>query len=80
MQMKMKMTADAGKKPFLRLHREICLSCAACVAVCGPGALLLHGLELAYDKDRCEPCADCLRVCPVMALEPIRGTFYREAP
>ena len=71
--------ADAGKKPFLHLHRETCLSCAACVAVCEPGALVLRGLELVYDKERCEPCADCLRVCPVMALTPLNGTFYKEA-
>lgn len=67
-----------GEDPFLRLYRERCLSCAACVAVCEPRALLLRGLELVYLPERCEPCADCLRVCPVMALAPARGSFYRE--
>lgn len=73
------MNESGGKKPFLRLDRARCLSCAACVAVCEPEALRLKGLRLEYLPERCEPCADCLRVCPVMALEPLSGRFYREA-
>ncbi len=68
-----------ARRPFLRIDRDECLSCAACVAVCEPEALLLHGLELHYSAEACTACAECLRVCPTAALLPTEGRFYREA-
>jgi hypothetical protein len=66
-------------KPFLTIARDECLSCAACVAVCPPQALLLHGLELAFDDASCTGCAECFRICPTAALLPTSGRFYKES-
>jgi pyruvate formate lyase activating enzyme len=53
---------------------EKCLLCGACVAACGNGA---HRLTQAangpfvheYDRSVCSGCAECVRACPVGALE-----------
>ena len=63
--------------PFLRIDRARCLSCAACVAVCGEQSLLIHGLDLHFSPGTCTSCAECFRVCPTAAVVPIRGHYYR---
>ncbi len=73
-------SAGARLKPFLSIDRERCVSCAACVAVCPPEALLIHGLELAFSDEACTRCAECFRICPTAALVPSSGRFYKEAP
>ena len=73
------MSVRTRVKPFLRIDRERCVSCAACVAVCPPEALLLHGLELAFVDEACIACAECFRICPTAALLPTSGRFYKEA-
>ncbi|MBM3320059.1 MAG: 4Fe-4S binding protein [Candidatus Eisenbacteria bacterium] len=72
------MTQRIGAQPFLRIDREKCLSCAACVAVCPLEALLLAGLDLVFAEETCTGCAECFRVCPTAALLPESGRFYRE--
>ena len=67
-------------EPFLRIARNLCLSCAACVAVCEPQSLLLRGLELTFGALTCTGCSECLRICPTAALLPTAGRFYKEKP
>jgi len=69
---------DTAAADFLRIDRDRCLSCGACVAVCPAEALLLEGLHLRFDREECVRCGECLSICPRAALLP--GAPDREAP
>jgi ferredoxin len=53
---------------MLRIHREICGYCGACVSVCPQGALELIDAYLTVDES-CSDCRLCVKVCPLGALE-----------
>lgn len=72
--------AKSAVRPFLEILHERCVACAACVAVCEPESLVLHGLTLVFDAESCTSCVDCFRVCPAAALAPTSGRYYREDP
>lgn len=50
------------------IDREMCLSCAACPAVCHTAALTVTGLRLEIVAGLCDNCLLCTKVCPVGAL------------
>ena len=52
----------------LAISPMLCYQCAACVAVCGDDALLLHPHHLSVDDEACTCCSDCVVVCPAGAL------------
>lgn len=54
---------------MIRIRREICGYCGACVSVCPEGALELVDAYLEIDNERCKDCRICVRVCPLGALE-----------
>ncbi len=53
---------------FIKVERERCDLCGACVAVCAPLALRVTGASLIYDAAACTACGDCVITCPVEAL------------
>jgi len=53
--------------PLLKINKEECTGCGACIDVCPFGALSLVDDVLEVD-DQCNACGACLDVCPVDAL------------
>jgi electron transfer flavoprotein alpha subunit len=53
--------------PLLKIDKDKCIGCGACVDVCPFGALTLVD-DLAVVNDKCTACGACLEVCPVNAL------------
>lgn len=53
--------------PLLKIDKDKCIGCGACVDVCPFGALTLVD-DLAVVNDKCTACGACLGVCPVYAL------------
>jgi ferredoxin len=53
---------------MLKIRREVCGYCGACVSVCPEGALELIDAYLSVD-DSCRNCGICARICPLGALE-----------
>ncbi len=43
-------------------------NCSRCLDVCSPGALSLHGRQIAIDKESCTECMACVSVCPQDAM------------
>jgi electron transfer flavoprotein alpha subunit/NAD-dependent dihydropyrimidine dehydrogenase PreA subunit len=53
--------------PLLKIDKDKCIGCGACIDVCPFGALILVD-DLAVVNDKCTACGACLDVCPVNAL------------
>jgi len=53
--------------PLLKINKEECTGCGACIDVCPFGALSLVDDVLEVDE-QCNACGACLDVCPVDAL------------
>ena len=46
-----------------------CISCGACTAVCGSGALSLgEDAKLDFDSEKCVLCERCVAACPMGVL------------
>ncbi|MDD4126225.1 MAG: 4Fe-4S binding protein [Methanomicrobium sp.] len=54
---------------MIKVRREVCGYCGACVSVCPEGAIELIDAYLSVDNETCKLCKICLRVCPLGALE-----------
>ncbi|EHQ35849.1 4Fe-4S binding protein [Methanoplanus limicola] len=54
---------------MIKVRREVCGYCGACVSVCPKGALELVDAYLSVDYDNCKNCNICVKVCPLGALE-----------
>lgn len=53
----------------IRLDKEACMHCGACVSVCPTDALKLdEDYALVLDEEECVYCKACIPVCPVRAL------------
>lgn len=48
-----------------------CTSCGACTGHCPAGALFIDrpSMEVQFDGNKCVVCLQCLKVCPVRAME-----------
>ncbi|PIU32704.1 MAG: formate dehydrogenase subunit alpha [Syntrophobacteraceae bacterium CG07_land_8_20_14_0_80_61_8] len=61
---------------FIKSNPERCVLCLRCVHACteiqGIGALSMadgpDGKRIAYDRDKCVSCGECIQVCPVGAM------------
>jgi len=54
---------------MLKIHREVCGYCGACVSVCPEGSLELIDAFLTVNTETCKSCKICVKVCPLGALE-----------
>ncbi|MBN2734010.1 MAG: 4Fe-4S binding protein [Methanomicrobiaceae archaeon] len=54
---------------MIKVRREVCGYCGACVSVCPEGAIELIDAYLSVDNENCKLCKICVRVCPLGALE-----------
>lgn len=61
-------TRTENNKP-VPIVTTACVNCAACVAVCGTGALRMTNVTLEIRADRCNGCGDCTAFCPAGALK-----------
>jgi electron transfer flavoprotein alpha subunit/NAD-dependent dihydropyrimidine dehydrogenase PreA subunit len=52
---------------LLKIDKDKCIGCGACIDLCPFGALTLTG-DLAVVDDKCTGCGACLDICPVGAL------------
>ena len=55
--------------PELRLFRQRCSGCGACLTRCPRKALSLTPEGISCDRERCDGCGACLDACPDKALE-----------
>lgn len=46
-----------------------CTACGACLATCGPRALLPAPRRPVVAAERCTGCLDCVEICPAGAIE-----------
>ncbi|WOF15826.1 ferredoxin [Methanoplanus sp. FWC-SCC4] len=54
---------------MIKVRREVCCYCGACISVCPEGALELIDAYLSVENETCKMCNICVRVCPLGALE-----------
>ena len=54
---------------MIKVRREVCGYCGACVSVCPEGAIELIDAYLSVDNENCKLCKICVKVCPLGALE-----------
>ncbi|MCG8539257.1 MAG: 4Fe-4S binding protein [Clostridia bacterium] len=56
----------------IKIDEDSCISCGACTAICGVGALIMdEDWKLEFNKDRCLDCKLCIRACPLRAITSI---------
>jgi NAD-dependent dihydropyrimidine dehydrogenase PreA subunit len=57
---------------MIRVDRERCTGCGACVEVCPTGAIRLTedetGRHAEIDEERCQECEACVEACPEGAI------------
>jgi len=61
-------TSMSSNRSTMRVDRELCSGCGACVEACSHGALYLIDGVAQVDPDLCTGCEACLAVCPSSAL------------
>jgi len=74
---------SAYKTTFIQHFPERCILCLRCVNVCNEiqaiGALSIeqteNGPQIAFDKDRCVSCGECVQACPVGGMLEKKSTF-----
>ncbi|MBO7388390.1 MAG: 4Fe-4S binding protein [Methanomicrobium sp.] len=57
---------------MIKVRREVCGYCGACVSVCPEGAIELIDAYLSIDDEICKNCKICVKVCPLGSLEAIK--------
>jgi pyruvate formate lyase activating enzyme len=56
------------------MHRDsLCKRCYRCVAACASGAITVGAEGISIDRDACDACGECVKVCPHDAMR-ITGT------
>lgn len=54
---------------MIKIDRNRCIYCGACVGVCPALALVLKETFIEYDKDKCINCGTCMLACPMKAIK-----------
>jgi uncharacterized Fe-S center protein len=62
-----KLAQHSDISPFV--HRQSCVGCAACVAVCPVDAISLEGNKALIDATVCIGCASCIAACDNGAMD-----------
>ncbi|MCB5246217.1 MAG: 4Fe-4S binding protein [Candidatus Cloacimonadaceae bacterium] len=52
----------------VKIDKDICIGCAACIDTCPTAALSMEGDKAVCDEDTCIDCGSCIAVCPVQAI------------
>jgi ferredoxin len=52
----------------VKIDKETCIGCGACVDVCPVSALSLVDDKAVCDADICIDCGACIPTCPVAAI------------
>lgn len=52
----------------VKIDKDTCIGCGACVAQCPVQALSLVDGKAEVDANTCTDCGACVGVCPVQAL------------
>ena len=55
----------------IHFHKDKCIDCGNCTAVCFAGALVMNPKtwELEFDKSKCVVCELCIPACPLKLFE-----------
>ncbi|MDP8218611.1 MAG: 4Fe-4S binding protein [Candidatus Theseobacter exili] len=56
---------------MLRVIKEMCIGCGACIANCPAEAITWDGDVAFIDNNKCEKCGTCRQICPVDAISKI---------
>lgn len=59
----------------LRIIKEKCIGCVACMRVCPTRAIRVHQRKARIIDEFCIDCGECLRVCPHQAVLPITTAY-----
>jgi len=52
----------------VKIDKETCIGCGACVDVCPVEALEMIDDKAVVDEDACTDCGACIDECPVEAI------------
>jgi len=52
----------------VKIDKNKCIYCGACVAVCPVLALKLKEILVEWDKNKCIRCGKCAKACPSGAI------------
>lgn len=52
----------------VKIDKDTCIGCAACVEVCPTSALSMQEDKAVCDADACIDCLACIGVCPTGAI------------
>ena len=53
----------------VKVDKDKCVGCTACVESCPVGALSMDGDKVKVDEGACIDCGACVGSCPTEALE-----------
>ncbi len=60
----------------IKLEKEKCVSCEACVKLCPEGARKEQSGEIVHLHEKCIACGLCIEICPERALEIKRKIYW----
>lgn len=52
----------------VKIDKETCIGCGACVDVCPVSALTMEDGKAVCDEGACIDCGACIGTCPVQAI------------
>ncbi len=62
----------------IKIDREKCIGCSACVGVCPVNAISMVDGKALIDLAKCTLCMSCVSSCPVNAIEVVRQKIVRD--
>jgi len=62
----------------IKIDREKCIGCSACVGVCPVGAISMVDGKAIIDMAKCTLCMSCVSTCPTDAIKVIRQTIVKD--